>query len=279
MNFLKKISSLALLFCFFIANSCAAQIKNAKTETATIYGNCGMCEKKIENAGNLKNVAKVDWDKDTKIATITYNTQKTSKDQILKRIALAGYDNESYNAPDEVYSQLHGCCQYDRKETVSVADAADAPSITTPVLLQEGELYVIFRYYFELKDALVNTDGPLASAKAKEMLTAFSAVNMEKMTAAEHSGWMNVRKDLTEEATAISRIKDAAKQRDYFMTLSQNIYTLVKVSPKTETIYYDHCPMYNNGKGANWLSKENTIKNPYFGAKMLGCGSIEETIR
>ena len=42
-----------------------AQIKNAKTETVKIYGNCDMCKTVIEKAGNLQKVASVDWNKDT----------------------------------------------------------------------------------------------------------------------------------------------------------------------------------------------------------------------
>jgi hypothetical protein len=37
--------------------------------------------------------------------------------------------------------------------------------------------------------------------------------------------------------------------------------------------------MYNDGKGANWLSKESTIKNPYYGSQMLTCGKTVETIK
>jgi hypothetical protein len=37
--------------------------------------------------------------------------------------------------------------------------------------------------------------------------------------------------------------------------------------------------MYNNGKGANWLSKEILIKNPYYGSQMLSCGKTVETIK
>ena len=79
-----------------------AQIKNATTETVKIYGNCGMCKTTIETAGNLKKVAKVEWNKDTKMATLTYDATKTSQDEILKRIALAGYDNDKFLAPDAV---------------------------------------------------------------------------------------------------------------------------------------------------------------------------------
>lgn len=63
--------------------SCNAQIKNATTETVKIYGNCGMCEKTIEKAGNLKDIAKIDWNVDTKMATITYDTKKLIKTKFL----------------------------------------------------------------------------------------------------------------------------------------------------------------------------------------------------
>ncbi len=96
------------------ATSLQAQIKNQQTETAKIYGNCGMCESVIEKAGNVAGVASVDWDKRTKIASISYDSKKTTKDEILKRIAAAGYDNERYTAPDKVYNNLHECCRYDR---------------------------------------------------------------------------------------------------------------------------------------------------------------------
>ena len=77
---------IAILLLSF--TSCSAQIKNAKTTTVKIYGNCEMCESKIEKAGTVKKVAKVDWNKDTKLASITYDTTKTNQDEILKRIAL-----------------------------------------------------------------------------------------------------------------------------------------------------------------------------------------------
>ena len=73
--------------------------------------------------------------------------------------------------------------------------------------------------------------------------------------------------------------QDVAKQRSAFAALSEGIYTLAKVSKQDTPVYYQHCPMYNGGKGANWLSKENEVKNPYYGSQMLTCGSTVETIK
>jgi hypothetical protein len=39
-----------------------------------------------------------------------------------------------------------------------------------------------------------------------------------------------------------------------------------------ESVYYQYCPM----KKMYWLSKEETIKNPYYGSKMLTCGNVSD---
>ena len=110
---------------FLFSNTALAQnIANAKTETVKIYGNCGMCEKTIEKAAAQKGAAKADWDTDTKMAKITFDSTKTTLDDVLKRIAAAGYDSDQFRAPDDVYNNLHGCCQYDRPTTNAPAKPA-----------------------------------------------------------------------------------------------------------------------------------------------------------
>ena len=270
--------------------ACNAQIKNAKTESVKIYGNCGMCESTIEKAGNIKKVAEVDWNKDTKMATLTYDASKTNQDEILKRIALAGYDSDQFLAPDDVYSKLPECCQYDRvkksetakKETIedhSTHNHDVMTDKTTETKQETNQLKAVFDNYFALKDALVKSDGTLASANAKALLTAINAVKMDKLTTEEHTVWMKVMKDLAFDTDHIEETKDIGHQRDHFNTLSDNMYQLFKVSKQETPTYYQHCPMANDGKGANWLSKENTVKNPYYGSAMLSCGKTIETIK
>lgn len=94
--------------------SCEAQINNAKTDTVKIYGNCGKCKRTIEKAGNMDGIAEVRWNKDTKMASITYDTTVTTIDKIIQRIANTGYDSDAYTAPDKAYHNLHSCCQYER---------------------------------------------------------------------------------------------------------------------------------------------------------------------
>lgn len=270
-----------------------AQIKNAKTETVKVYGNCDMCKTNIEKAGNLKNISSVVWNEDTKMATLNYDAQKTNQEEILKRIALAGYDSEKFLAPDDAYNKLADCCQYKRElKPASMNkdqemnmnnehanhDHSKMTQANTSENKNESQLKAVFDNYFSLKDALVNTDAGTSSAKAASLVKAIQNVEMGKLSNEEHTVWMKVLKDLTAQAEKIATTKDIEKQRGTFALLSENIYALTKVSKQGETVYYQHCPMFNNGKGANWLSKEEAIKNPFYGSKMLTCGSVQETI-
>jgi hypothetical protein len=284
---MKLISNILVAITVLLSfTSCNAQIKNAKTETVKIYGNCGMCEKTIEKAGNLKDIVKIDWNVDTKIATITYDAKKTSQDEILKRIALSGYDSDKFLAPDDVYDNLHGCCQYERVAKVAVKteviteEHSNHENLTkTTEVIKANQLNAVFDNYFVLKDELVKTDGNTASAKAATLLLTINRVEMQTLKTEEHNVWMRIVKNIKEDAEHISDTKDIKHQRDHFVTLSKNIYDLIKVSKQETPIYYQFCPMANNGKGANWLSKENTVKNPYYGSMMLNCGEVVETIK
>lgn len=281
MNSLKKtMMALIVLLSGAISN---AQIKNATTETLKIFGNCGMCETAIEKAGTINKVAKVDWNKDTNMATLTYDAKQTNQGEILKRIALAGYDSEKFLAPDKAYSNLPSCCQYEREAKTAIK--SEEPKVelsytTTATETQKtNQLQPVFDNYFELKDALVKTDGNSASVKAKTLLTAINNVKMDKLENEVHMVWMKVSNDLKEHSENIADTKDIKHQRDHFMDLSKKMYDLIKISKQETPSYYQHCPMANDGKGADWLSKENAIKNPYYGSQMLTCGKTVETIK
>ncbi|HTO16122.1 MAG TPA: DUF3347 domain-containing protein [Edaphocola sp.] len=295
MNSLKYIM-MAVVMLSTIA--CNAQIKNQKTETVHIYGNCGMCKSTIENAGNKKKEAQIEWNKETKMATISYDSLKTNSSEILKRIALSGYDNQLFMAPDDTYANLPGCCQYERpKKEMPEMTKSENKTETMEMdgnmnhanhnmnknqvekTQESNPLTQVFNNYFDLKNALVNSDGKTASENAKKLLQEINAVKMEALPMDVHMAWMKVLEPLKEDAEHIADTKDIAHQRDHFMSLSKNMYELIKVSKQEKPVYYQHCPMANKGKGANWLSKENAIKNPYYGSQMLTCGSTVETIK
>lgn len=268
---------------------CNAQTKNEKTEIVKIYGNCEICKSTIEKAGNLKNQSIVDWNKETKFATISYDSLKTSKEEILKRISLAGYDSEFFLAPNDTYSNLPSCCQYERINQINTKMVEAKIEMTTndhsmhsnkmDEKQDPNPLSEVYDSYFSVKDALVETDGATASTSSKILFTKINNVKMDQLSMDVHMAWMKVVENLKKDAQHIADIKDVSRQRNHFISLSKNIYEVMIITKQETPTYYQFCPMANDGKGANWLSKENAIKNPYYGSQMLNCGNTVETIK
>ena len=84
----------------------------SKTETFKVSGSCGMCKTRIEKAAKVEGVSKAEWDSQTKLLTLTYDPAKVKTDDVLKKIAAVGHDNEKYKAEQSVYDKLPGCCKY-----------------------------------------------------------------------------------------------------------------------------------------------------------------------
>jgi hypothetical protein len=123
-------------------------------------------------------------------------------------------------------------------------------------------LKVVLTGYFDVKNALVNDD----AVKAKEAASALAA------STGDYAGKLN------ESLNAIASTDDIEAQRVAFETLSMNLYDVAKEGGAGITIYKQYCPMAFDDKGAFWLSSEKQVLNPYFGASMLRCGSVKETI-
>lgn len=117
----------AFIFLFAGVQSSNAQSKTSGKQAAVttavfkVWGNCGMCKKTIEGAAKTNGATFAEWNEDSKMLTVKYAAAKSSDDKIQKGIAAAGYDNEKYVAPDDVYNNLHECCKYDRKSATTAA--------------------------------------------------------------------------------------------------------------------------------------------------------------
>jgi len=247
--------------------STPTQIPHAKTETVRIAGNCGQCKQVIEKAGAEKGVAMLSWDAETRLAQLTYDSTATTADDVLKRVAYAGYDNARYLAPAEAYAALDSCCQYERApQATAVANNDAFAGHRPPTTDQPSPIDNALHTYFKLKDALV-----AGNAKAVPAAATALSKQLQGLSASE-------AKQANTHAVAVSKATSIEDQRAKFVALSESLYQLLKTNAPSSTVYYQHCPMYNKGKGANWLSPEKAIRNPYYGDQMLTCGSVVETL-
>ncbi len=82
------------------------------TSTVSVKGNCDDCKERIENAADIKGVKLCKWDSNTHVATITFDSSKTSLETIEKAIAKAGYETANQKADPKAYAKLPKCCKY-----------------------------------------------------------------------------------------------------------------------------------------------------------------------
>jgi copper chaperone CopZ len=122
---MKTPNLVSVLASALVLSSCS-NIPNAREADVMINGNCEQCEETIEKAALQEGVSEADWDKETRHATITYDSTKTTVNAVLQRIANAGYDNQAFIASDSAYDGLPDCCQYKRTgNTVNPPQAGD----------------------------------------------------------------------------------------------------------------------------------------------------------
>lgn len=125
---MKNLVKLFLILSIVLAGfgNIQAQNENSKTEAFKVYGNCGMCETRIEKAvKSIDGIESAEWDKKTKMIEVKYNPEKVTLMDVHKAIAKVGHDTEKMEAENEVYEQLPACCQYERKDTTKDGDQHD----------------------------------------------------------------------------------------------------------------------------------------------------------
>lgn len=123
-----KTQSIVLSFLFVFVALCTVKaqkypVTTLKKENIKVWGECGMCKKKIETASKQAGAVTADWNEDSKVLSVSYNTNKTSATKIQQAVAGVGYDTKDIKATDGAYNKLPGCCKYERAANATTAAA------------------------------------------------------------------------------------------------------------------------------------------------------------
>lgn len=169
----------------------------------------------------------------------------------------------------------------ENKIAASASDSAISQTqITAPQPLKAASVNDIVSAYLNLKNALAADNANDAAAGGNAIVSAVSGIDTTSFTATQSRIYNDAIDDIKEHGEHIgANAKDIAHQREHFDMLSKDMYDLAKGFTGSQTLYKDYCPMYNDGKGAIWLSETKEIKNPYLGKKMPTCGSMKEEIK
>lgn len=135
----------------------------------------------------------------------------------------------------------------------------------------------IVQDYLAVKNALTNSNEAAAAAASAKIVTAINGFDKSLLKADQKKVYDDIEDDLKEHAEHVAMNK-IDHQREHFSMMSIDVYDLAKAFGGGMVLYHDHCPMYDNNKGAMWLSETKEITNPYFGEKMMTCGVVKEMI-
>lgn len=170
----------------------------------------------------------------------------------------------------------HGHDEHDEHE--ETAATMSHASLDGPVR-KSDRAAAILDSYLAMKDALASDNSAGAANSGEAMVKAIDGFDRASLDEKQQASYDEIVEDAREHAEHIGENSGKIDhQREHFDALSNDMMDLVAVTGSDRTLYQDFCPMYNDNKGANWLSVSKEIKNPYMGSKMSTCGSVKNEI-
>ncbi len=136
----------------------------------------------------------------------------------------------------------------------------------------------LIEQYLKIKDLLVRADSGAIAEEAKLALSYLQSAASGELDREAGEIWQTERSRTEQVLAELMRTGEVEAQRMQFELLSNHMIKLVQHFPLTGSILYvQHCPMAFENRGADWLSLDSQISNPYFGDRMLKCGIIKQT--
>jgi Cu(I)/Ag(I) efflux system membrane fusion protein len=179
--------------------------------------------------------------------------------------------------------KIDSALQIQAKPSMMSADHEKAGGEPQAVKVSEqfrGQVAQVIEGYFKLQTALAADKAGEASMSADQISKSLAAVDMTSLSDKAHQIWMHANGEMTKALAGIKQAGDIEPMRIAFKTLSDELIELLGRLQLVDSdpVYKFHCPMAFNNTGADWLQADRDTRNPYFGASMLKCGWITETI-
>jgi Cu(I)/Ag(I) efflux system membrane fusion protein len=137
----------------------------------------------------------------------------------------------------------------------------------------------VLEHYIQLKDNLVMSDSLRAQESALQFNSKLKETENKIIKEEVRRQWKKEKAQIFKAISSLGATTSLEEQRLYFKDLSDGMINLSHYYGVPEdVVYVQHCPMAFDDQGADWLSTEEQIRNPYFGDQMLKCGKTLEVI-
>lgn len=161
-----------------------------------------------------------------------------------------------------------------------ISDPESSEFIAKTAEKMEAETFstkAIINNYLMLKNALTKDDSKAAAKAGKTLYETVKKTDASALDSKKRSVYKEIAESMEENAEHIAAGTGSIEhQREHFDMLSKDVNDLIDTFGSEQKLYKDLCPMYNDNKGAIWISEKKEIVNPYQGSKMLTCGSIQK---
>lgn len=135
--------------------------------------------------------------------------------------------------------------------------------------------------YYSLKDAFVKEDTIKVNSFAAELKKAADSLKFNELKADTliiETAKINAQ-TISDEVKGLLGESGIENKRKSFQMITSELYVLIRaVKYDKEVVYFTHCPMAFNNKGADWLSNSSEIVNPYLPKKMIDCGEVKDSV-
>ncbi|MFW5653264.1 MAG: heavy metal-binding domain-containing protein, partial [Planctomycetota bacterium] len=133
----------------------------------------------------------------------------------------------------------------------------------------------VYSMYFNVQEALADDDFETFKDAAADLALARQIAAPTGLLGEALGAWRRAMSKLPD-TNSVAAIDDIEEARVIFETWSAGVLDLQRAFGHrgTQMFYLAHCPMAFDDEGADWLQRQETIDNPYFGAMMLRCGEI-----
>lgn len=144
----------------------------------------------------------------------------------------------------------------------------------------KAELEDLLVVYMALKNALVASESERAANSVSELRALLPKIGLAKLEPEAMPLWEAFEKGVGPPLDKMSATKNLEDLRIHFKPLSIQFIALVKTfGPFEVPLFIQHCPMADQDRGADWISVDTEIMNPYFGDMMLHCGEVTSEIK
>jgi membrane fusion protein, copper/silver efflux system len=167
-------------------------------------------------------------------------------------------------------------CGGDKKETPK----AVMPPKDNKTVAGTTAIDTLINSYMQLKDAFISDN----VEKVKAATAIFISHSMPQggqlagIQMKSETMFTGICKDLNQRLQNLAAAKDIAGKRRVFKDLLDPMRKII-ATQSSVSVFEQHCPMAYSDSGANWLSYETAIQNPFLPRTMLKCGLVQDTLK